>query len=808
VARNVTLIDLSWRFMLGDVPEAVDPAYDDTHWRQLDVPHDWSIEGPFLATNPSGPRGGYAPGGIGWYRKCIRTNEILGDRRLFIRFDGIYMNSTIWINGQELGTHPYGYTTLEYELTPYLRNPGQNNIIAVRVDNSIQPGSRWYSGSGIYRHVQLIETSGLYVPTDGVYLTTPTVSKDFAEVKAVTEVHNSGQHAIHCTLKTQVADKLGKLLQESESILRLEGGQTHTFDQTLMISEPELWSPDSPVLYFVRTQVLADGRIQDELATPLGIRSAVFDPDQGFVLNGERLKLKGVCLHQDGGCLGVACLDRTWERQLDILKEMGCNAIRTSHNPPAPAFLDACDRLGMLVMVEAFDEWRIGKSPRVFTSDNPDEVVRLPIYAYHRYFDEWAASDLTAMVKRDRNHPSVVIWSIGNEIMDNDTASGAVIAKELLQIVRESDTSRSVTVAMNNVPKANLLGIPQELDVVGYNYKEKFYVADHAIYPDRIILGSETRTATPFVARGDYSEFVVQVREQSSRPHVHHDCEKLAASIGQSDFSTRRVDERIIQAEYSWSLTNQLDYVAGLFLWTGFDYIGEPSPYAWPSKSSYFGIIDTCGFPKDVYYLYQSLWSDRPVVHLMPHWNWDHREGEPIPVWCFTNCETVELELNGRSLGVRKLSDGPHLHLEWIVPYEPGELMATGYTGGKAVSVYSVYTAGEPAALCLISDKECLTSHGQDLAYITVQVVDAQGHLVPNARQLVELQVEGEGKLTGVDNGHPANEDSYRGNRIHTHNGLALAVVQSTQQAGEITIVAVVDGLPPCRIALKSKHPS
>jgi beta-galactosidase len=803
--RKVTSLDFSWRFMLGDVPEAADPAYDDAGWRELDVPHDWSIEGPFLQSNPSGPRGGYAPAGIGWYRKALRLNGKKDGKRVFIRFEGIYMSSTVWINGYKLGTHPYGYTTLEYELTPYLRDGG-DNIVAVRVDNSVQPGSRWYSGSGIYRHVWLVETPELYVPADGIFVTTPAVSEDSAEVSVRTDVRNSRSQAAPCTVKTQILGKEGNVLQECEASLTLESGVTHTFEQTVVVQRPELWTPDSPVLYSVRTFIVSDGRGHDEVTTSFGIRIAVFDPNQGFILNGKPLKLKGVCLHQDGGCVGVACQDRTWERQILVLKEMGCNAIRTSHNPPAPAFLDACDRLGMLVMDEAFDEWKIGKEPRVFTSEDPDKVVRLPIYAYHQYFEQWSEIDLTAMVKRDRNHPSVILWSIGNEIQDTHHAEGAVIARELLQIVRKSDPTRPVTLAMNNVPSANKLGIPQVLDVVGYNYKEKFYIEDHAKYPERIIVGSETRTATPFVPRGEYTEFVESVKELSDRPNVHHDIEQLANSIGQSDFSTRRVAERIIQAENSWSLTEKLEYAAGLFLWTGFDYIGEPSPCAWPSKSSYFGVIDTCGFPKDVYFLYQSLWSDKPVVYLMPHWNWENRQGEDIPVWCFTNCESVELNLNGKSLGVKRLADGPHLHLEWIVPYEPGKLTATGCKSGENVAVYTVQTAGKPAALRLSSNTDTLSSHGQDVAYITIEVVDAVGQRVPHSNVSVELQIEGEGKLVGVDNGHPANSDPYQGKQITTHNGLALAVVQSTLKPGQITVLAEARGLSQGTIAVENKQ--
>jgi beta-galactosidase len=786
--RTRNSFDENWRFILGDVPGAEQTHFEDANWSIVDLPYDWSITGPFRQDHRSGGGGGYLPGGIGWYRKTFDLAQ--GDLMKFARieFDGVYKHCTVWINGHALGFHPYGYTSFAYELTPYLV-PG-SNVLAVRVDNSKQPDARWYSGSGIYRHTWLILSDALHIDHWGVYVTTPVVSDTAARVSARIRVHNAGGLERAGKLLTEILDAGGTVVASGETSHPLAAGQIHEAVQFLRVSQPRLWRLEDPYLYQLRNTLYADGEAVDECHTPFGIREIGFDAERGFLLNGQQVKINGVCLHHDGGCVGAAVPERVWQRRLEILKDMGCNGIRTSHYPPAPEFLDLCDRMGFLVMDEAFDEWKRGKFP----------------YGYHDDFDEWAAIDLKSMIQRDRNHPSIVLWSVGNEIPEQTDPDGVAILRKLVDIAHQEDPTRLVTSGCDNIAAhiPATQAFLEQLDVVGYNYagrwedrREKYYSIDHHKFPQWKMIGTEN-TSIPGV-RGEYS------LERGSGWRGTY----LTSSIA---------------AEQLWRFTRTYDYVAGDFMWTGIDYLGETS---WPHKNASFGVLDLCGFPKDGYYFYQSQWTTKPMIHLFPHWNWKGQEGRVIPVLCFTNCDEVELFLNGKSFGVKSYifpargMDGTKgwgeqdwrgmrhpttadLHLAWDVPYAPGVLRAVGSKNGELVCVQEVTTAGAPAQLALTPDREAITADGKDVVHLTVQVLDAAGVRVPTADNPVFFDIAGDGRLIGVDNGDPASHESFQARERKAFNGLCLGIVRSTTSAGEIRVEVSSPGLQPGQVVVKT----
>ncbi len=793
--RRRERFDASWRFHLGDVADGQAPTLDDGAWRVLNLPHDWSIEGEFREDHPSGWGGGYLPGGIGWYRKAFRLAEDDRGRSVSILFDGVYKNCDVYLNGQHLGFHPYGYTSFHYDLTPHLRYGDEENVLAVRVDDSTQPDSRWFSGAGIYRHVWMIVTDPLHVPIWGTFVRTHKMNDQVTRVDIVTQVRNDSAHEQRFLLETRVLDPQGQVAAEhvphaaAPRDLRQSAapGETVTLRQRLFVHDPQLWSVETPVLYTVQTEIKVDGAIVDSYETPFGVREICFDADQGFLLNGERVKINGVCLHHDGGCVGAAVPDRVWERRLEILREMGCNGIRSSHYPPAPEFLDMCDRMGFLVMDEICDEWRIGKVP----------------YGYHKYFDEWHEADLRSMLHRDRNHPSVVLWSVGNEIPEQSWPEGVEVLRRLVEIVHEEDPSRPTTSACDNISSPNpaTLEFLDLLDVVGYNYvdrwyehQELYYGPDRHQFPQRRMIGSEN-ISLPGV-RGDYT------------------LEQTGGWWG--NYYTR-----MINVEQLWKFTAMHDYVAGDYMWTGIDYLGEAR---WPNKNSVSGVIDMCGFPKDGYYFFQSQWTKEPVLHLAPHWSWRGQEGRFIPVICYTNCETVELFLNGRSCGIKSyafprpgmegLDWSPRfnrprpttadLHLAWDVPYEPGVLKAVGRKGDEVVCEYTVVTAGPATRLLMCADRDDLAADGSDVVHLTVRVVDAQGNTVPDASDLVRFEVDGPARLLGVDNGDPACHDSFLAPERRAFHGLCLAIVQMGETEGEVVIRAQAEGLEPAFVRVRS----
>ncbi len=588
--------DFGWKFQRGDASGAQAVTFADEGWRNVDLPHDWSIEGPFDQGAPSGGPGAYLPAGIGWYRKRFTVPGTDRDKVVVIEFDGVYQNSEVWINGNSLGLRPYGYVPFFYELTPHLNFDGEN-VIAVRVDNSNQTNCRWYSGSGIYRHTWLLKTNQLRVGYWGTFVTFPRVSADSALVEVKTRVVNGRRSDAQCSLTTDILDKSGSIVGSQENTKLLKAGAGFEFVTQVAVSKPSLWSPAHPTLYTVRSIVHEAGRVVDVYETPIGIREAVFDADRGFLLNGEHIKMNGVCIHQEAGSVGSAVPERVWERRLETLRDMGCNAIRTSHNPYAAEFLDLCDRMGFLVMNEAFDEWRHAKG----------QVKN----GYHIYFDEWHERDLENFIHRDRNHPSVVLWSAGNEVPDQSAPEGAETLRGLNRIFHGEDPTRPVTVGCDHVysEPLNESARPEflaALDIVGYNYvdrwrdrAEKFYSIDRAAFPRRRMIGTESVGIGG--VRGDYSSLFPE-----------------AASPGNQRF--RFSAGRELDVEELWQFVSTYDYVAGDFMWTGIDYLGEAF---WPAKGSSSGVIDTCGFRKDGYYFYQSQWTEKPMVHLFPHWNWE-----------------------------------------------------------------------------------------------------------------------------------------------------------------------------------------
>ena len=798
--------DFGWRFFKGDAPGAQEPPFADASWRSLDLPHDWSIEGPFSPHEPSGGSGGYAPTGIGWYRKTFRLPDTYIGRKVSVEFDGVYQNSEVWINGHYLGKRPYGYISFAYDLTPYLR-PG-NNTIAVRVDNSGQPSSRWYSGSGIYRHTWITATDPVHIAHWGTFVTTPRVAQEKATVQVRTRVRNDGLATAACTLVISIVERAGNIVASANASELVGAGDDYEFVEQMVVANPRLWSVSRPTLYRVRATVKVGDRVVDECETPFGIREALFDADRGFLLNGEHVKLNGVCLHHDGGCVGAAVPERVWERRLEILRAMGSNAIRTSHNPPAPEFLDLCDRMGFLVMEEAFDEWKAGKG-------------QVHGNGYSRIYDEWHERDVTDFVRRDRNHPAVVLWSCGNEIPDQISGHGVEILRELMAIFHREDPTRPVTAACDQIaaePKAAPVEFLNLLDIVGYNYvdrwrerRELYYSIDKLAHPNWRMIGTESVSIGG--PRGDYRRLMpAELGQAAPTP-----------AMGQAGFGAGF--DRGLDAEDLWQFVRTHDYVAGDFMWTGIDYLGEGFGQARGSSS---GVIDTCGFPKDGYYFYQSQWTDKPVLHLFPHWNWKGREGQFLTVICYTNCDSVELFLNGKSIGVKgyvfprygmqgrygQFAPRPRgaarttsdLHLTWDVPYEPGTLRAVGMKNGKVAAETEIATVGEPAAIGLSVDRGAIQAGGRDVAHVTAKVLDKMGRVHPDAENEITFAIQGAGKLIGVDNGNLSGlAVNLKGHVIQAFHGMCLAVVESTADAGEIRVSAAAPGLTAASVTVMAR---
>ncbi len=772
----------NWRFQLRDVANGQDIGLNDSSWRQLDLPHDWSIEGEFSENNPAGTGGGALPGGLAWYRKTFTIPSTAKAKLVFIEFDGVYRNSEVWINGHYLGKRPYGYSSFEYELTPHLVYGPRTNVIAVKVDNSQQPNSRWYSGSGIYRNVWLTTVDPIHIEHWGTYVTTPEVSEQSATVLIKTKISNGSKSAGAVNLTTVIQDANGREVARGTEKAVAPRGSSAEVGQTLKVSSPVLWSDQHPHVYKVVSRLEQNGRAVDRYETPLGIRSFRFDVNKGFILNGKPIKIRGVCNHHDLGSLGAAVNHRAIERQLEMLKAMGVNGLRTSHNPPAPELLDLTDKMGFIVMDEAFDVWKKEKTK----------------FDYHLDWDQWHKRDLEDMVLRDRNHPSIFMWSIGNEVMEqwNENAEGGKISKELVSIVRNLDMTRPITSACNLVDLKNTVITEGGLDLVGTNYNPAKIPQLPQMFPGRPIIGAETNSAV--ATRGSYTMPSDVIRRW---PRRKEDILQLSP-----DYSCSAYDNSTAPwgsgHEEMWNIVKKHDFFSGMFIWTGWDYIGEPTPFPWPAVSSYFGIIDLAGFPKDAFYFYQAEWTDQPVLHLVPHWNW--KQGEKVDVVAYFNAEEVELFLNGRSQGTKR-KEGDNLHVFWRLPFEPGVLKAISRKNGQVVLTKEVRTAEEPARVVLIPDRETLRADGSDLSFVTVKVVDRNGTVVPTADNLIKFEISGAGSLAGVDNGNQISHESFKASQRKAFHGMALAIVQSKRNAGRIVVKATSDNLSAASVVLNAR---
>ncbi|WP_324720314.1 beta-galactosidase GalB [Salinimicrobium sp. HB62] len=772
----------NWQFYLGD---SLEMTSAENEWRTLNLPHDWSIEGEFSPEHPAGVGGGALPGGLGWYTKDFVVPAEDSTQVTTILFDGVYQDSEVWINGNFLGRRPNGYIGFEYDLSQYLNYGGENELL-VKVNNADQPNSRWYSGSGIYRNVWMTKSDKLHVPTWGTFVTTPQVSKDSAVVQIETAIVNNYKAAKNAILETSVF-RDGQAVKSVSEEFQIQPGTRKEIAQKLQIIDPALWSVDDPQLYSAVSRIKLDGKIVDEYETTFGIRSFRFDLEKGFLLNDEQVKIKGVNLHHDLGPLGAAVNKRAIERQLEIMKEMGVNGIRTAHNPPAPELLELTDKMGFIVMAEAFDMWEQKKTE----------------HDYANHWDEWHEKDLTDMLLRDRNHPSIFIWSIGNEVPEQWSERGAEIGRELVQIVKAVDTTRPVTAGMNppihtggddvtlqfdEPQQPNALAGSGALDLIGYNYAHQTYPKHQVNFPNTPFLATETTSA--LATRGFY-EFP---SDTTKIWPVRWDLPFTGGNPGNtvSAFDQVRTPWGSTH-EATWKVIKKKDFLSGFYIWTGFDYLGEPTPYGWPSRSSYFGIVDLAGFPKDSYYMYKSEWTDEPVLHLLPHWNWE--EGQIVDVWAYyNNADEVELFLNGESMGT-KSKQGDDLHVMWRFPFKKGILKAVSRKDGKVVLEKEVKTAGEPAKLSIQPDRSSIKADGQDLSFVTVDILDKEGALAPRANNVVNFQVSEGAEIVGVASGDPTSHESFKGTSHSALSGKVLVIIRAGKKAGPVTVTATADGL-------------
>lgn len=789
----------------GDVAY-VQAMCDESAWRAVTLPHDWGIEGPFNQAY-SGETGKLPWWGVAWYRKHFQLAASDAGKQIFLDVDGAMAYAAVWVNGQFAGGWPYGYSSWELDLTPLLK-PGADNVIAIRLDNPPN-SSRWYPGGGIYRNVWLVKTAPVHVAHWGTYITTPEVTRESATVRLRATVQNQAAAEAQVQVDTLLYEangdgtRLGRPVASMETVnLKLAPGATGNGTTTVAVRNPKLWGIRSPNRYVAVTTVSQDGRIVDSYETPFGIRKIQFTVDNGFLLNGERVPLNGVCDHHDLGALGTAINTRALQRQLELLREMGCTALRTSHNPPAPELLDLCDRLGFVVMDEAFDCWVRGKTQN----------------DYHLLFPDWHEKDLRALVRRDWNHPCVVLWSIGNEIPEQGSPQGHKVAAELASIVRSEDRTRPVTAACNET-QAGYNGFQKIVDVFGYNYKPNEYGKFRDANPDIPLFGSET--ASCISTRGEYF-FPVSTNKGD----------------GKADFQVSSYDlyaprwATIPDTEFHGE--DEAPFMAGEFVWTGFDYLGEPTPYNGdarhmltftdpavrakmeqelkdtgkilvPSRSSYFGIIDLAGFKKDRFYLYQARWRpELHMAHISPHWNWPDRVGQVTPVQVYTSGDSAELFLNGRSLGRKKR--GPYdYRLTWDVVYEPGELKVLAYKGAMVWAHDAVATTGDPARLLLNPDRAKINADGHDLSFVTVSIADDNGHVVPRANNHVTFAVTGPGEIVAVDNGDPTSFEPFQASERNAFNGLCLVIVRSTGKPGSILLKAGSDRLQGAQVKLVAK---
>lgn len=790
--RNEQLLEEGWRFTKGDVTDAATPGFDDSRWESVTVPHDWAIYGPFSRENDlqnvavtqnfetqasikTGRTGGLPYVGVGWYRTTFDTKP---DQEVTLVFDGAMSEARVYVNGQEACFWPCGYNSFYCNVTRLINPDGRNNTLAVRLENRPQ-SSRWYPGAGLYRNVHVITTNRIHIPVWGTQITTPHVADDYASVCLRTSVENSGQKEL--TLVTEILSPEGKTVATKENKGFINHGQP--FTQNFIVERPALWSPESPSLYRAVTKVYVEDKLTDTYTTRFGIRSIEYVADKGFYLNGKLRKFQGVCNHHDLGPLGAAINVKALRHQLTLLKDMGCDAIRTAHNMPAPELVALCDEMGFMMMIEPFDEWDIAKC------DN----------GYHRFFNEWAERDMVNMLRHYRNHPCVVMWSIGNEVPTQCSPEGYKVAKFLQDICHREDPTRPVTCGMDQVDCVLDNGFAAMLDIPGFNYRAHRYTEAYERLPQNLVLGSETSSTVS--SRGVY-KFPAQ-RKADAKYDDHqsssYDLEYCSwSNIPDMDFA--------LADDYNWTL--------GQFVWTGFDYLGEPSPYdtdAWPNHSSMFGIIDLASIPKDRYYLYRSLWNrNEETLHILPHWNWEGHEGEKVPVFVYTNYSSAELFVNGKSYGKQTKNNQTvenRYRLMWHdVVYEPGEVKVIAYDrNGKATAEKVIRTAGKPHRIELSTPHHTLNADGKDLAYVTLRIVDKDGNLCPTDGRLVNFNVKGAGRYRASANGDPTCLDLFHLPRMHAFNGMLTVILQASKEAGTMELKASAKGLKSGSIQIDVK---
>jgi len=772
------LFDFDWKFALGDFPEASQQTFDDASWRALDLPHDWSIEGITNADNPSGNDGGYFPAGIGWYRKTFSAPESWKGKELGIYFEGVYMDAEVFLNGVSLGKRPYGYSSFYYDLTPHLHY-GQKNLISVRVDNSQQKNSRWYNGSGIYRHVWLSEKNPVHIKHWGVSITTPEVSNAQSTVRIVTKVSNQTASNQELTVATQLTfAQDASAAGDNAYQVTLPANSEAEVVQTINVANPKLWSPNAPNLYQAKIDVRAGDKLVDQETQTFGIRSIAFSTEKGFELNGEKLTIYGGSVHHDNGALGAKAFDRAEERRVELLKAAGFNAVRTSHNPPSEAFLRACDRVGLLVIDEAFDGWRELKTPHDYSA---------------RFFDTWWKQDLQTMIERDRNHPSIIMWSIGNEIIERTKPSAVDTAKQLAALVHELDPTRPVTSAMTTWNEGWEIFDPlfAAHDIGGYNYQLHEAPSDHKRVPSRIIVQTESYPKDAFA---------------------------------------------------NWQLVNDNPYIIGDFVWTAMDYLGEsgigryyypgePDGEHWekplfPWHGAYCGDVDLIGWRKPISHYRSMLFNESEKLYMAVRepnpkegdikltmwavwptwesWTWPGQEGKALDVEIYSKYPAVRLYKDDQLIGEQQTTRAQEFKATFAVPYSPGQLRAVGVVDGKEVESFELNTAGDASAIALHADRTSIKADGEDLSFVTIEITDANGLINPNAENELSFTLEGPGVIEAVSNANLRDTDSYVGNKRKAWKGQALVVIKSTRDAGDITLSATAPGLADAKVVIKS----
>lgn len=792
--RSERLLDKGWRFTKGDVAEAAAVDYNDERWQQVVVPHDWAIYGPFSRENDlqnvavtqnletkasvkTGRTGGLPYVGVGWYRKIFSVDSFeKGTKRVTLLFDGAMSEARVYVNGKEVIFWPWGYNSFHCDVTDFIHSG--DNLLAVRLENKPQ-SSRWYSGAGLYRNVHLIVTDEVHVPVWGTYLTTPFVSAEYAAVRLKTTIENLANEDVR--IQTVIHNAQGEVVAQKDEMRKLMKGQA--FEQNFIVDHPSLWSPETPVLYKAVSKIFVRDRLVDEYTTRFGIRSVQVIAGKGFFLNGKLRKFQGVCNHHDLGPLGAAVNTAALRRQLTMLKDMGCDAIRTAHNMPAPELVALCDEMGFMVMIEPFDEWDKAKCEN----------------GYHRFFNEWAEKDMINMLHNYRNNASVVMWSIGNEVPTQCSPDGYRVASFLQDICHREDPTRPVTCGMDQVSCVLGNGFAALLDVPGFNYRVHRYEEAYGKLPQGIVLGSETSSTVS--SRGVY-KFPVEKKADAQ----YSDHQSSSYDLEYCSWSNVPDEDFALADDHHWTM--------GQFVWTGFDYLGEPSPYdtdAWPNHSSLFGIIDLASIPKDRYYLYRSIWNKTGnTLHVLPHWNWKGREGEVTPVFAYTNYPSAELFVNGKSYGRQSKNNASlqnRYRLMWMnVLYEPGEVKVVAYdAAGKAVAEEVIRTAGKPHHLELSADRSQIIPDGKDLAYINVKVVDKDGNLCPMDDRLINFSVQGSGTFRAVANGDPTCLELFHLPRMHAFSGQLTAIVQTSEKEGPILFEAKAKGLKSGKLVLTVK---